>query len=46
MIKLVHLTKTYKELRAVDDLNLEVKLLQATWGRWKARNMKEKTQAW
>jgi ABC-2 type transport system ATP-binding protein len=25
MIKLVHLTKTYKELRAVDDLNLEVK---------------------
>ena len=25
MIKLIHLTKTYKELRAVDDLNLEVK---------------------
>ncbi len=25
MIKLIHLTKSYKELRAVDDLNLEVK---------------------
>ncbi|MCU0596855.1 MAG: ABC transporter ATP-binding protein [Desulfobacterota bacterium] len=25
MIKLIHLTKTYKDLRAVDDLNLEVK---------------------
>ena len=25
MIKLIHLTKTYKELRAVDDLNLEVR---------------------
>jgi ABC-2 type transport system ATP-binding protein len=25
MIKLVHLTKTYRELRAVDDLNLEVR---------------------
>lgn len=25
MIKLIHLTKTYRELRAVDDLNLEVK---------------------
>lgn len=25
MIKLIHLTKTYKELRAVDDLNLDVK---------------------
>jgi ABC-2 type transport system ATP-binding protein len=24
MIKLIHLTKTYKDLRAVDDLNLEV----------------------